>query len=40
MLNSENYMEGSAFLEGPVADAEGNLFFSDIPRNRIHKWSI
>lgn len=31
---------GFAFLEGPVADAEGNLFFSDIPSNRILKWSI
>jgi gluconolactonase len=29
-----------AFLEGPVADAEGNLLFSDIPSNRILKWTI
>jgi len=27
------------FTEGPAADAEGNVFFSDIPSNRIHKWS-
>jgi len=29
-----------AFLEGPVADVQGNLFFSDIPSNRILKWSV
>lgn len=28
------------FTEGPAADAEGNIFFSDIPNNRIHKWSL
>jgi gluconolactonase len=27
------------FTEGPAADAEGNVFFSDIPNERIHKWS-
>jgi gluconolactonase len=27
------------FTEGPAADAEGNVFFTDIPNNRIHKWS-
>ena len=27
------------FTEGPVSDAFGNIFFSDIPNNRIHKWS-
>lgn len=26
-----------AFLEGPVADAAGNLFFTDIDNNRVHK---
>lgn len=26
-----------AFTEGPAADAEGNLYFTDIPNNRIHK---
>jgi len=27
------------FTEGPAADAEGNVYFSDIPSNRILKWS-
>lgn len=27
------------FTEGPVADAEGNLYFSDIPNNRIQRMS-
>ncbi len=26
------------FTEGPVADGKGNLYFSDIPQNRIMKW--
>ena len=25
------------FTEGPAVDAEGNVYFSDIPNNRIHK---
>ncbi len=28
------------FTEGPAGDAEGNLYFSDIPNNRIVKWSL
>jgi len=28
------------FTEGPAADAQGSIFFSDIPNNRIHKWSL
>jgi gluconolactonase len=31
--------DGFRFTEGPVSDAEGNIYFSDIPNNRIHKWS-
>ena len=31
---------GFKFTEGPAADAEGNIFFTDIPNNRIHKWSL
>ncbi len=28
------------FTEGPARDSKGNVFFSDIPNNRIHKWSL
>src|SRR5262249_27768567 len=28
---------GFKFTEGPAHDAEGNVYFSDIPNNRIHK---
>ena len=28
---------GFGFLEGPVSDAVGNLYFSDIDNNRLHK---
>jgi gluconolactonase len=31
---------GFKFTEGPAVDAEGNVFFTDQPNNRIHKWSI
>lgn len=30
---------GFSFLEGPVSDAEGNLYFTDIPSNRVLRWS-
>ena len=29
--------EGHKFTEGPAVDREGNVFFSDIPNNRIHR---
>ncbi|MCL6544734.1 MAG: SMP-30/gluconolactonase/LRE family protein [Bryobacteraceae bacterium] len=28
------------FTEGPAADAEGNVFFTDQPYNRIYRWSV
>lgn len=28
---------GFEFTEGPAVDASGNLYFTDIPKNRIHK---
>lgn len=31
---------GFKFTEGPAVDAKGNIFFSDIPNNRTHAWSI
>jgi gluconolactonase len=31
---------GFSFTEGPAADAEGNVFFTDIPNSRIYKWSV
>ena len=35
----EKLADGFIFTEGPARDAEGNVFFSDIPNERIHKWS-
>ncbi len=32
--------DGFQFTEGPAVDAEGNIFFTDQPNNRIHKWSV
>lgn len=31
---------GFTFAEGPAVDAKGNIFFIDIPPNRIHRWSL
>ena len=36
----EKLAGGFNFTEGPAADARGNIFFTDIPNNRIHKWSL
>ena len=32
--------DGFQFTEGPAADKQGNIFFTDIPSNRILKWSV
>jgi gluconolactonase len=31
---------GFQFTEGPAANAVGDVYFTDIPNNRIHKWSV
>lgn len=36
----EKLAGGFKFTEGPAANAEGSIFFTDIPNNRIHKWSL
>jgi len=33
----ESVSRGHKFTEGPAVDPEGNVYFSDIPNNRIHK---
>lgn len=35
----ERLATGFGFLEGPAADPEGNLYFSDIPSERIYRWT-
>jgi gluconolactonase len=32
--------DGFRFTEGPAADDAGDMFFTDIPNSRIHKWSL
>lgn len=34
----ERVATGFAFTEGPAADGKGNVYFTDQPNNRIHKW--
>jgi gluconolactonase len=36
----EKLAGGFEFTEGPAADAEGNVFFTDQPNDRILKWSV
>ncbi len=36
----EKLAGGFKFTEGPAADADGNVFFTDQPNDRILKWSI
>src|SRR4051812_19394978 len=35
----EKLAGGFAFTEGPVSDAQGNVYFTDQPNDRIVKWS-
>jgi gluconolactonase len=35
----EKFADGFAFTEGPAADANGNVYFTDQPNDRIHVWS-
>jgi gluconolactonase len=32
--------EGYKFTEGPAVDKQGNVYFTDLPNDRIMKWSI
>ncbi len=36
----EKLADGFEFTEGPAVDAEGNVFFTDQPNDRILKWSV
>ena len=36
----EKLADGFKFTEGPAADADGNVFFTDQPNDRIMKWSV
>jgi len=36
----EKLADGFKFTEGPAADAQGNVFFTDQPNDRILQWSI
>jgi gluconolactonase len=38
--NVRQLADGFQFTEGPAVDKEGNIFFTDIPANRIHRWSL
>ena len=35
----ERIATGFGFLEGPAADADGSLYFTDIPNSQIHRWT-
>jgi gluconolactonase len=36
----EKLVDGFEFTEGPAADTDGNIFFTDQPSDRILKWSV
>lgn len=31
---------GFSFTEGPAVSPDGDIYFTDIPKSRIHKWSL
>ena len=37
---AEKLAGGFGFTEGTIADAAGNVYFADIPNNKILKWSL
>lgn len=36
----EKLADGFSFTEGPASDTAGNVYFTDQPNNRIHKYSV
>lgn len=32
--------DGFSFTEGPIADKQGNVYFTDQPNNKIYQWSV
>ena len=36
---AEKLASGFAFTEGPAADKQGNIYFTDQPNNKIHVWT-
>lgn len=36
----EKLADNFGFTEGPACDAEGNVFFTDQPNNKIYRWSV
>ena len=36
----EKLADGFSFTEGPIADKNGNVFFTDQPNDLIYKWSV
>ncbi len=38
-VTPQRVSDAFSFTEGPAADAEGNVYFTDQPNNRIHCWN-
>jgi gluconolactonase len=36
----EKLADGFGFTEGPIADAAGNVYFVDVSKSKVHKWSL